>query len=238
MTEKHDYARYGDLKTSQAILSPRAVRIAKLLGIGPRYLRYVRDLDKSLPAVELGCGDGSFVRALREAGFSGVRGVDLSPSYNMPEGCEVGDAISFLKKEAPASLGLVVALDVLEHLEPEDLKSLFRLVGKRLHPDGRFLARVPNMGSPFGLINQFGDLSHRTALNEISVQQLAFDTGLRILRIEPEPMAYPRTLSSILGRIIWPFYRTTTKLVFAAFGIQARILTPNLVFVLARDRAQ
>lgn len=238
MAEKHDYTRYGDLKASQSASSGRAVRIARMLGMAPRYLRYVRDIDTSLPAVELGCGDGSFVRALRDSGFRSVRGVDLSPSYNMPEGCEVGDAISFLQGEAPASLGLVVALDVLEHVQPEDLRSLLRLVRKCLHPNGRFLARVPNMGSPLGLINQFGDLSHRTALNEIAVRQLAFDTGLRVHSIEPEPLAYPRTLSSILGRIIWPFYRAAVKLVFAAFGIQARILTPNLVFMLARDRAQ
>jgi hypothetical protein len=85
------------------------------------------------------------------------------------------------------------------------------------------------MGSPLGLLNQFGDLSHRFALNEVSVRQLAFEAGLQVHAIEPEPFAYPRSLSTLLGYLAWPLYRTMAKLACAAFGQHIRIVTPNLV---------
>lgn len=234
MPQAYDYSSYGEMKMRQAAGESRWERLSRRMGVRNRYLRLVRGIDLTLPVVELGCGDGSFIRALHNFGFKHVQGVDLSPSYAMSEDCVVGDAQSFLRQQAPASVGLILALDVFEHISQPELLDLLLLAKSRLQKDGRIVFRVPNMGSPLGLINQFGDLSHRLGLNEISVRQLAFEAGLQIHSVEAEPFAYPRSLSTILGYLAWPIYRTMTKLAYAAFGQHVRILTPNLICQLTK----
>src|SRR4051812_32610480 len=70
--------------------------------------------------LEVGCGEGSTLAALRARGFR-VRGCDASPSQvdsARRNGVEVElcDGRSALDAAAPGSLAAVIALDVLEHL--------------------------------------------------------------------------------------------------------------------------
>jgi hypothetical protein len=46
------------------------------------------------------------------------------------------------------------------------------LICDRLVPGGRIIFRVPNMASPLGMYNFYGDISHVTGLNKISIKQL------------------------------------------------------------------
>jgi len=108
------------------------------------------------------------------------------------------------------------------------------LIYERLMPGGIVVFRVPNMASPVALINYFGDLSHVTPLNEGSIRHLIFDSGLTMCGLYPEPFAYPRSLSTIAGIFLWPIYKFLTDSAMAAFGIHAKVLTPNLVCVLSK----
>lgn len=228
----HDYENYGAFKQSMTGHESRLKSLARRLGLRNRYVRFLVGVPKNGAIVELGCGDGTFMRELRNNGFADIRGVDLSPSYAGAEDVHIGDAAAFLATLPTASLDAIVALDVFEHLAQDELRALLRVSRDRLRSGGRIVFRVPNMGSPLAMANQYGDLSHVTAFNEISVCQVAFDAALDVAGIYPEPLSYPRSVRAFGGMALWPIYRFATKTVLAAFGVRQRILTPNLVAIL------
>lgn len=233
MPSEYDYDNYGAFKQVHAGTSSLKA-LARRIGLKNRYLRFFDRTKTGGQVVEIGCGDGSFMKELRAAGFAHVQGVDLSPSYADADDVHVGDATAYLRDHAPGSIDYVVALDVFEHIPQNELRDLLRIARDRLTGDGRIIFRVPNMGSPLALLNQHGDLSHVNAFNEVSVRQIAFDVGLDVEAVHPEPLAYPRSVGAVIGLTLWPAYRTLTRMVLAAFGVRGRVLTPNLIGVLKR----
>jgi SAM-dependent methyltransferase len=233
-----DYGDYGAFKTSGTPPpSGWARRVARRLGLGNRYLRFLAQASRSQPLVEIGCGDGAFLVVLSQAGFQKLRGIEPSPSYQQvaPPGSIVrGFANEYFLQVPSASVGTVVALDVFEHIPVADLRGLLALVADRLVPGGLLMFRVPNLAGGLGLFNYFGDVSHTTALNEVSLKQLAFGTSFTRVDIQPEPLAYPRTAMGLIGLLAWLPYRFFNAAVLAAFGIRAHVLTPNLVCTMTK----
>jgi hypothetical protein len=52
--------------------------------------------------------------------------------------------------------------------------------------------------------------------------------------VHPAPLAYPCSLASLASLLQWALYLAITQAVMAAFGIRARVLTPNLVCVMTK----
>lgn len=233
MTDSYDYGDYGKFKASAVAKPRRADQILRHLGLKHRYLRFVDAIDRSREIVEIGCGSGAFLAEMRAAGFELVQGVDLSPSYDGDPDIHIGDAAEYLAAKPDGSLGGIVAFDVFEHIPLPSLLQLGGVIASKLRPDGKLIFRVPNLASPLALYNQYGDLSHVTAMNEASVRQLAFDTGMVVEGIYPEPLGYPRSVGALVALLAWPIYREMTRLALLAFGVRARVLTPNLVCVMS-----
>lgn len=235
-----DYENYGLFKEAGTGRVSWGVRLAKRLGLKNRYIRFFRGQRKDQAVIEIGCGNGSFLRELMLNGFSDVRGIEPSPSYqrvvpdHLIEQCYAADGLASCK---PESVGMFVALDVFEHIRPNELSDLLKLIERCLEPEGRLLIRVPNMASPLALPNYFGDISHTTPLNQNSLRQLLFDAGLQVDSFHPEPFAYPRSLMMILGILFWPFAKACLAISLSAFGIQRQILTPNLVCLVRKVAA-
>src|SRR6185295_11711336 len=95
----------------------------KFRGSRPEVRRRVEDylpiLAVASDVVDIGCGRGELLGALRERGVT-ARGVDASPA--MVEACRVagldveqGDALTYLERQPDASIGGLVAIQVVEH---------------------------------------------------------------------------------------------------------------------------
>jgi O-antigen chain-terminating methyltransferase len=99
-------------------------------------------------AADLGCGRGELVQALREAGVDAV-GVDSNTAMTGQAG-EAGapvfeaDAAEWLSIQPENSLGLVTAIQVLEHLEPSAIQRLIGQIHARLAPGGIALFETIN----------------------------------------------------------------------------------------------
>ena len=233
---KFDYENYGAFKGAPVQRS-LGIRVAQTLGLKDRYLRFLKGTHKDQPVVEVGCGNGQFMRTLLAQGYTDVRGVEPSQSYETVVDANLifcGYANEYLQTCAVSSIGTVLALDVFEHIPASELMALLALIHTRLLPGGTVIFRVPNMASPLAMVNYFGDLSHTTALSEISIRQLVFGSGLKVSAVHPEPFSYPRSLAALAGILLWPFYKVAMICTLAAFGIRCKILTPNLVCVLTK----
>jgi 2-polyprenyl-3-methyl-5-hydroxy-6-metoxy-1,4-benzoquinol methylase len=158
--------------------------------------------------LEIGFGNGFFLAYASELGMI-ISGTELNADL-VREGVKRGldvhhtNSVSCFPKE---SFDFVVAFDVLEHIPQEELCGFMKEVHAVLRPGGVFLARFPNGDSPFGLINQNGDMTHVTSLGSSKVRHLAAASAMQVLFIggEVEPLLGTSGLF-ILHRIIsWPF---------------------------------
>lgn len=108
----------------------------------------VAPLAEGLPLLDLGCGRGEWLALLREAGIA-ARGVDLNAA-NVQAGREQGldvryeDALAALRDSADASLGMVSAFHLVEHLDHASLRELLHEAHRALAPGGRLLLETPN----------------------------------------------------------------------------------------------
>ncbi|MDA1091140.1 MAG: class I SAM-dependent methyltransferase [Proteobacteria bacterium] len=145
--------------------------------------------------LELGSGTGEFLSYLKQKRVRRFQGVeqDKDAVAAMAPGLEqhvhVGDIWDYLDS-ANANTGAsafdrVVMLDVLEHFSPGDGVRLLERINGVLAPDGLVVARVPNMGSPWGGIHQFADLTHKTAYTAKSLEQLGLAAGFEPLAFAP-----------------------------------------------------
>jgi SAM-dependent methyltransferase len=97
---------------------------------------------------DLGCGYGSFVALLQEAGIEAV-GVDSDPvaceamrAANLP--VVEQDVITYLQTIPPASLDGIYSAHLVEHLPYETVLELIRLSRQALEPGGRLLLATPD----------------------------------------------------------------------------------------------
>lgn len=228
MAKAFDYSGYGSWKQQSGARGWRP-------RLPNRYIRFLKDLDRSKPVIELGCADGSFMRAMREVGFADVRGIDICPEYAGNDGVEIGDGSEIIARARDGTLGGVIALDVFEHIPQDDLRQLLITCRTKLTEGGQVIFRVPNGGVALSLLNQNGDMSHVNVFNEVSVKQLAFDTGLRVVKVHAEPFAYPRSPAALAGLALWPVYKGLMRAIFAAYGQRPQVMTPNLICVLSKS---
>ncbi|MBI4371254.1 MAG: class I SAM-dependent methyltransferase [Elusimicrobia bacterium] len=129
------------------------LRAAEPRGPAARDRRYRRFLGEGLAPgklLDLGCGDGSFLKLAAAAGWTAV-GADYDvrvAALARAQGLDVcaGDFASFLKKRAAKEFDAVVLFDVLEHAsEPRELIAAIKPVLKR---GGHLAVTLPNADRP------------------------------------------------------------------------------------------
>jgi len=154
---------------------------AEILG---RVSEYVPLLKSAAPVLEIGCGRGELLEALRVTGVE-ARGVDSDPAMvaacrRLGLAAEEGDALETLRKLKPGSLGGVTAIHVLEHLPAATWMSVVEAAGAALRPGGLLLVECPNPESlRVGAGLFWADPTHRAPVHP---QALAF--AMRALGLE------------------------------------------------------
>lgn len=188
---------------------------------------------------EIGFGTGAFLAWCR------ARGCRISGSEINDRSCREAEAAGVtllpvnLSKAAeayPESFDLIAAFDVLEHLRTDGLPDDLNAICGMLRPGGYLIARFPNGQSPFGLVPQNGDLTHRTALSLSCLQQILPEGRFEVIRYSGAAANYGhfgthhliRRLRRLLQRAICGFL----GLVFG-FGVP---LDPVVVVVLRKKR--
>lgn len=109
---------------------------------------YIERFQDASDVLDIGCGRGEFLEAAKAAGIA-ARGIDLSEemvAFCRSKGLEVeqADLFRYLDDLADASLGGVYCSQVIEHLPPEMLPRMVRLVSAKLRRGGLLAIETPN----------------------------------------------------------------------------------------------
>ena len=192
-----------------------------------------------LRILEIGFGQGRFARWAIAQGHEYV-GTEILPELvaSAQTAGITTIAPSEIKNRVPASsLDLVVAFDVLEHLELSNILDHLRLFRELLKPGGCVLARIPSGDSPFGRATQYGDITHRVVLGSFAIGQIAELSGLTVRRISAPtiPLLGVGIKQSIRRLGIKLLQDAITGLIRMTFHFNCKtVVNASMVFVLSR----
>jgi SAM-dependent methyltransferase len=136
--------------------------------------------------LELGFGNGPFLGwcKLRSVEYYGVE-IDSSmrTRAELAQATVTDSIYDPLWDSMTGTFDLVAAFDVIEHIEQSQLEGVFARIGELLKQGGCFIAKFPNGDSPFGRVNQHGDLTHVTTIGRGKIEHLASLAKLKVVSI-------------------------------------------------------
>ncbi len=151
--------------------------------IGERLGEYVTLFDPALgEVVDLGCGRGELLQVLASHDIA-ARGIDVNPA--MVERCRAlgldvqqGEALAFLGSLPDASLGGVVAAQVVEHLAPTHLLGLLDAARAKLRPGGRIVLETVNPACWAAFFSSYiRDITHVRPIHPDTLRYLLIARG-------------------------------------------------------------
>jgi SAM-dependent methyltransferase len=196
--------------------------------------------DRSARILEIGCGYGRNLLALKELGYGNAEGVDISAEAV----CYASDVLGLSNvRQASATdqLGAgdeggdfdaILLIDVLEHLEVQESLHVIAAARRLLRPGGCVVIQVPNAVAPMAP-NLHADITHYRAYTTYSMEQtlrMAEFSEMRFFELPP----HVHGMASLARRILWAvcFKPLLKAFMLAAYGGSwGGIYTLNLLAV-------
>ena len=158
------------------------------------YRRFIREYlpaNRSVRILDVGCGTGFLLNAVRRAGYASAEGIDADPGQ-VSIGSDRGIPISHVPaEEVPQFLrgrreafDAILLVDVLEHVPKAAQIPLLESILVALAPGGRLICQVPNALYPLATYNLYIDWTHHSLFSTESLAFVLENAGFRIARIE------------------------------------------------------
>jgi SAM-dependent methyltransferase len=154
--------------------------------------------------VDLGCGRGELLDLFHEHGID-ARGVDTNAS--MVEACRArglqadqGDALGFLRQQPDGSLGGLIAIQVVEHLEPAYLLKLIETAFHKLAPGAKLIFETINPACWVAFFESYiRDVTHRWPLHPDTLRYLIQASGFTSVDVQfRSPVPYSDRLETVV----------------------------------------
>jgi O-antigen chain-terminating methyltransferase len=157
--------------------------------IRSRLASYVPLFAGAADVLDVGCGRGELLELLREASVP-ARGLELN--HEMAETCRArgldvaeGDWLSHLESLPDGSLGGLIAIQVVEHLEPAYLMRALDVAYHKLRPGAPIVLETINPASWFAFFSSYiRDLTHVRPLHPDTLTYLLTASGFMEVRAE------------------------------------------------------
>jgi hypothetical protein len=157
-------------------------------------------------------------------------------------GFEVSSSVAEVSKVIAGNgqLDLLVAFDVVEHLDVGTIRRFLADAKTALKPSGLLIFRIPSGDSPFVGSIYYGDLTHRTLLGSGAVRQLAAEAAFDVHQIRGPAVpiyglgirrALRRVVSHVAENLIFGFVR---KVLIRNPGA---VLNPDMLVVLTNKHS-
>jgi SAM-dependent methyltransferase len=157
--------------------------------IHERLRAYVPIFAGASDVLDLGCGRGELLAALKQAGIR-ARGVDANAEMAgaaRDRGLDAvqGDALTYLTGLGDASLGGLIATQVVEHLEPGYLMQLLAVAADKLRPAAPIVIETINAACWLAFFSSYiRDITHVRPLHPETLQFLLRASGFERVEIQ------------------------------------------------------
>jgi 2-polyprenyl-3-methyl-5-hydroxy-6-metoxy-1,4-benzoquinol methylase len=165
------------------------------------YFDRIFNKPKNLDILEVGFGNGELLTYLNKK--NRVIGVELNEQL-VKKANEQGIKSFNSFTKVNDSFDIIVAFDVCEHMDYSELLVFFEWLSNHLNQNGVIYLRFPEGGSPFGLLNQNGDFTHKTSLTHEKIRALCESSSLKIQRYFDDDLIPSNKLSRLgfFGKLI------------------------------------
>jgi SAM-dependent methyltransferase len=192
--------------------------------------------------VDLGSGTGELCKLAVQQGARRVVGVNLSQEEidfardRMNIDFFLQDIAEYLETLPDSSVDRIFAMNILEHLDKEQLLRVLESSFRCLRPHGQLIAMVPNATSPFGTMTRYWDITHHNAFTPSSVRQLSrivgFGEAAKFRECGPIPYAFVSSVRYAL----WQVIRLIIKgyLMVELASTKGGIYTADMMFLLSK----
>ena len=167
------------------------------------YLHYFKPAGKKV--LDLGCGRGEFIEALRGKGIS-AEGIDLNEQMidicrDKGLNCRKADILDTLSQQEDGSLGGIFSSQVIEHLPPDYLSRMMELAYFKLAPSSNIVLETVNPLSLFALVQiYFLDLTHQQPVHPEALKFLLECSGFKDVEIKYSGQLTQERLQELPGR--------------------------------------
>jgi 2-polyprenyl-3-methyl-5-hydroxy-6-metoxy-1,4-benzoquinol methylase len=179
------------------------------------YLKGWLPSQKNANILEIACGSGRLLHFFKARKYTNITGVDISPEQvqlakKIVEAVVQADILKFLEN-VDKTYDLIIGLDIIEHLQKDEVLRFLDACYKALKPEGRIILQTPNTRSPFGPSIFYGDFTHEVCFNTNSLGKLFKLVGFQHAESrEAGPVIHG--FASALRYVIWQGIRIVLKI--------------------------
>ena len=232
------YANYHTTQSGRAALTDAKSLFEREKWRFEKEILPLINLPKSARILDIGCGSGSFLKALSEHGYTEITGIDLSEEQVKlahqlgVTQVQQGDLVEFLNA-AEHKFDLISGMDIIEHFTKNELVDLLHLIQNYLNPGGIAIFRTPNLDAPMATVYANGDFTHENYMNTSSAQQVMMACGFEKVQVFESNMQIPNALKEIIRKVVFSILKFRFKLTLFATGrsTQNVLISPNMVII-------
>ena len=201
--------------------------------------------NKNAHILDIGCGIGSLLAALKTHGFTNLKGIDISTqqvaiAHQLGiEEVEKADLVQYLQTHEGA-FDVISGMDIIEHFSKDELVEVLLLVRKSLKDHGLIIFRTPNADALFSSLYIAGDFTHENQLNSYSARQVLINCGFDEINVQQSHRDTRHFLKNIAMDLVWLAAVFYSKLVIFASGRSSKniVFTPNLLIKAQKSNQQ
>ena len=207
--------------------------------IEERLRAYVPLFEGRSGVLDIGCGRGELLSALKTAGVT-ARGIDLNAdmvAVARERGLEAtrADALDYLSAVADGSLGGVISTQVIEHLEPSYLMRLLDAIARTLQPGAPIVLETINPACWLAFFSSYlRDFTHVRPVHPETLQYLLRASGFERVEIRysaPVPDHMKMTTVDLPAEVLSAADPSSVAMTRIAHAVNANaVILNNLMF--------
>jgi len=180
----------------------------------PAYLLNALPCDKNFRILDIGCGVGQLLAALRKEGYVNIVGIDVSSEAidlcmrrELPVE-QVNDLITFCKG-AKSQYDLIVMSHIVEHLPKTEIIETLRLIRTKLLTEGgALIVLTPNAQSNTGSYWAYEDFTHTVIFTAGSLFFVLKEAGFKQVRfLDPQGVEGSMMVMKFVRKFFLLIYR-------------------------------
>jgi SAM-dependent methyltransferase len=207
--------------------------------IEERLRAYVPLFEGRSEVLDIGCGRGELLSALKTAGIT-ARGIDLNAdmvAVARERGLEAtrADALDYLSAVADGSFGGVISTQVIEHLEPSYLMRLLDAIARTLQPGAPIVLETINPACWLAFFSSYlRDFTHVRPVHPETLQYLLRASGFERVEIRysaPVPDHMKMTTVDLPAEVLSASDPSSVAMTRIAHAVNANaVILNNLMF--------
>ena len=165
---------------------------------------------------------------VEEANRNGIRAFNINLAT-----CEDKEIFQTFEEN---SFDAIIAFDVVEHMSPEECNTFLVRASRLLKDHGRLLFRVPNGGSPIGMVLYNGDITHKIAFTVSKVRQIITNTNFRMVFCDNSYRVTGNHFYSPMLKLAFPV-RYLLEIAYSSLYFKSRVpMDPTLTIIIENSK--